>query len=143
MATKDVFQVIYTSEAKVNTINYKVGQLIFAEDTRKVYFDGDERTCYESIIKLLNDEARIALTQPIVGFYFTITEGVLWYYTGIEWKQITTVPQEQIQFYSSVEDFPLIGNSQIIYVVNNVMYRWLTDSYKKMEADVDLEWEEI
>ena len=145
MATKDVLRVIHTSEAKVGTIAVKYGQLIFAEDARKVYFDGDTRICYDAIIKLADEDAREALTQPIVGFYFTVAEGVLWYYTGLEWKKITSDPQEQVQFYEHETDLPGMGDTHVLYVVGNKIYRWFSgrDAYSLIEADVDLEWEEV
>lgn len=63
---------VATTKEKLYTIPKKAGQIIFVIDDRAIYLDisASERTTYQAIISVINEETRQAITSPIEGFYY-------------------------------------------------------------------------
>lgn len=121
-----------TTSPKLNDIAVENGNLIFCEDTRTIYLDNaSERVAYLQIMLLPNDEARISMTPNLVsGFYFVLSNNILWRLDGSTWIQITEKPSEQI-VYGTLETFPRPGVEKCLYQTAEALYHWsnLTMSY--------------
>ena len=72
MAVKLNMNFIATTKEKLYTIPKKAGQIIFVIDDRAIYLDisAEERTTYQSIISVINEETRQSISTPIEGFYY-------------------------------------------------------------------------
>ena len=114
-----------TTSPKLNDIAVENGNLIFCEDTRTIYLDNaSERVAYLQIMLLPNDEARIAMTPNLVsGFYFVLSNNILWRLDGSTWIQITEKPSEQL-VYGTLATFPRPGKVSVIYYSDTNMYHW-------------------
>lgn len=122
-----------TTSDKLDSINVEVGNLIFVEDERSIYLDGnDGRVSYQQIITLQTEAQRTALPHPVKGFYFILETRVLWNFNG-NWIQMTVEPEKQIIFASHA-DFPAVGDEETIYIDGTSMYRWLEGSYQLMNS---------
>ena len=111
--TKKVFSVIATSSSKIRDLVIKNGQLVFIQDLGRIAMDfNDTRVFYNQIAELETDADRLALEQPLGGYYFVIGTGVLWFYKD-EWVQITSKPQDVV-FIGT--ELPELGQENKIYV---------------------------
>ena len=73
-----IVKFISTKEKKLPELEIVNGQLIFVEDTRRVYLDfHNQRIPYNNIIYLSTEAQRISLTSPVPAFYFTFVKS-LW-----------------------------------------------------------------
>jgi len=136
---------IATTSDKMKDISIVSGQLIFSRDDRVIYLDaGSERTSFQQIISVVNEEVRQNLISPVTGFYFVEEEKTLWNYDKNKvWTQLTGVPNESIVFLSR-ENFPETGVEKVLYVDKQTIYQWdsSTKDYIAMGAGGggDLSW---
>ena len=131
---------ISTVESKLSQLPIENGQLIFINDTRKIFLDfNDIRTEYSQIMVLQNEEHRKNILSPVTGFYFILSTCTLWRYQNGEWIQITTPPKENIAFLD-YSDLPKQGKEEVLYVTKDQSYRWNGDGYTKLG---NLIWEEF
>lgn len=115
-----------TTNAKLNEIEIKKGNLIFVEDFRQIYMDNDtERVAYQQILYLQSDEDRIVLTNRLVpGLYFVLTTNIIWRLDASKnWIQVTEKPSQEI-VYGSLETFPRPGSEATLYRTNEALYHW-------------------
>lgn len=107
------FKVIATSSTKIRDLVIKNGQLIFIQDLKRIAFDfNNKRVFYNQIIELDTEADRLALDDPLNGYYFIIATACLWSYQG-EWIQITEKPQEIL--FIGVE-LPELGQEGNLYI---------------------------
>lgn len=127
-----IIKFVSTTESKLSQLGIVNGQLIFVEDSRKLYLDFDNtRTQYGNFIFLATDIQRLGIRFPLDSFYFVYETNVIWRYdSGLEkWIQITTNPGENIVFMD-YSDFPVTGNPSRIYISGTDMYRWRDGEYQ-------------
>ena len=133
---------IATTSEKIKDISIISGQLIFSRDDRIIYLDaGTERTSFQQIITLFNEETRQNLSSPLQGFYFVMDTKVLWNYDGTKWNQITDKPKENVIF-TDRDNFPLAGEENVLYVDNKSIYRWDKETNDYLELGA-LTWDTI
>jgi hypothetical protein len=103
---------IATTSSRIKDLTIKNNQLIFIQDLGRIAFDfKDKRVFYNQIVELATEEDRLALNQPLNGYYFVIDTGVLWSYKD-EWIQITDKPKEIVFVGVSL---PALGQANKIY----------------------------
>lgn len=124
---------VCSSAAKLDSIPFKPGQIIFIQDERAIYLDGTERTSYQQIITLERESDRRSLYVPLKGFYFIKETLTLWEYDGFDWTQITAPPTKQIVF-DDKDNFPEIGDFDVLYIDGLKMYRYLNDTYQLINS---------
>ena len=113
VTTKPVMSLVATSSSRVRDLVIKDGQLIFVQDLGRIAFDfKGKRVFYNQIVELETEEKRLALDSPLSGYYFVVSEAVLWFYQD-GWTQITSKPQEVI--FIGVE-LPELGQANKLYV---------------------------
>ena len=117
--TKPSMRFIATTSEKLGNLAVKAGQLIFCYDTRVIYLDTDKRTSYQAIINVVDEATRQAIQTPIEGYYYVRRENTLWSYFG-SWVQITGQDSSLV----FADELPQEGVENIIYVINDTMYRW-------------------
>ena len=111
--TKQVLSLIATSSSRIRELPIKNGQLIFVQDLGRIAFDfKSKRVFYNQIVELDTEADRLALENPLDGYYFVIDQAVLWFYKN-GWTQITGKPNEIL--FVGVE-LPQLGQEQTIYV---------------------------
>ena len=138
---------IATTSDKMQDIGVTSGQLIFSRDDRIIYLDaGTERTSFQQIISVVDEETRQNLISPVRGFYFVEEEKTLWKYDKNSiWTQITEPPKENLVFLSR-ENFPETGVENVLYVDKKTIYQWdnSTQDYIAMGASAtELNWGSI
>ena len=126
-------KVIATSSSRIRDLVIKSGQLIFIQDLKRIAFDfNGKRTFYNQIVELESEADRLALENPLRGYYFVISSACLYYYRN-GWTQITEKPKEVV--FIGVE-MPELGQEGKLYVDttdgNEHISVWDddTDSYK-------------
>lgn len=137
---------ISTTSDKVNDIAVERGNLIFDRERRVIYFDSDIRTSFSQIITLNTEEQRIALLYPLIGFYFIKDTKALWNYDD-GWSKVAggTAPapeHNELFFANSIDDFPTIGSTDVLYIASDSSYRWLNNKYTKV-GGAGSSWVEI
>lgn len=111
--TKSVMSLVATSSSRIKDLVIKDGQLIFIQDLGRIAFDfKGKRVFYNQIVELETEADRLALEQPLDGYYFVIDSACLWFYKS-GWIQITEKPQEIVQI--GVE-LPQLGQQGKLYV---------------------------
>ena len=106
-------KVIATSSSRIRDLVIRDNQLIFIRDLGRIAFDSQgKRVFYNQIVELDTDADRLALVNPIGGYYFVIGTAVLWYYKN-GWIQITSSPQDIV--FMGVE-LPQLGQQGKIYI---------------------------
>lgn len=110
--TNNGLVLIATTSSRIKDLTIKNNQLIFIQDLGRIAFDfKDKRVFYNQIVELATEEDRLALNQPLNGYYFVIDTGVLWSYKD-EWIQITDKPKEIVFVGVSL---PALGQANKIY----------------------------
>lgn len=110
-------KVIATSSSRIRDLVIKSGQLIFLQDKGRIAFDfNGKRTFYNQIVELESEADRLALVNPISGYYFVIDTACLYHYKD-GWTQITEKPQEIV--FVGVE-LPKLGSANRIYANTTV-----------------------
>lgn len=113
--TKSIMSLVATSSSRIRDLIIKDGQLIFVQDLGRIAFDyKGKRVFYNQIVELETEAERLALEDPLNGYYFVIDEAVLWFYNESEkeWIQITDKPKD-IVFVGI--DLPQLGQANKIY----------------------------
>lgn len=111
--TKTVMSLVATSSSKIRDLVIRDGQLIFIQDLGRIAFDfKGKRVFYNQIVELDTEADRLALENPLGGYYFVIDSACLWFYKD-EWIQITEKPQEVL--FVGVE-LPTLGQQGKLYV---------------------------
>lgn len=126
-------KVIATSSSRIRDLIIRDNQLIFIRDLGKIAFDSKgRRVFYNQIVELETEAERLALVNPLRGYYFVVGSACLYFYRD-GWTQITEKPQEIL--FVGVE-LPELGQEGKIYVNdtngNEHISVWDddTDSYK-------------
>ena len=111
--TKTVMSLVATSSSRIKDLVVKDGQLIFIQDLGRIAFDfKGKRVFYNQIVELNTEADKLALENPLSGYYFVIDSACLWFY-GDRWVQITEKPQEIV--FIGVE-LPTLGQQGKLYV---------------------------
>lgn len=108
-------KVIATSSSRIRDLVIKNGQLIFVQDLKRIAFDfNDKRVFYNQITELDTEADRLALENPLKGYYFVVGSACLYFYKN-GWTQITEKPQEIV--FIGVE-LPELGQAKedVLYV---------------------------
>ena len=111
--TKSIMSLVATSSSRIRDLVIKDGQLIFIQDIGRIAFDfKGKRVFYNQIVELETEADRLALEQPLGGYYFVIDTACLWMYKN-GWIQITDRPEEIL--FIGVE-LPQLGQANKLYV---------------------------
>lgn len=111
--TSGGLKVIATSSSRIRDLVIRDNQLIFIRDLGRIAFDSKgKRVFYNQIVELETEVERLALVNPIQGYYFVIGSACLWFYKD-GWTQITEKPQEVL--FVGVE-LPELGQEGKLYV---------------------------
>ncbi len=106
-------KVIATSSSRIRDLIIRDNQLIFIRDLGRIAFDSKgKRVFYNQIVELETEAERLALVNPISGYYFVIGSACLWFYKD-GWIQITERPQEVL--FIGVE-LPELGQEGKLYI---------------------------
>ena len=106
-------KVIATSSSRIRDLVIRDNQLIFIRDLGRIAFDSKgKRVFYNQIVELDTEAERLALVNPIGGYYFIIGSACLWFYKN-GWTQITERPQEVL--FVGVE-LPELGQEGKLYI---------------------------
>lgn len=127
-----IVKFISTIESRLSQLEVINGQLIFVEDSKKLYLDFENtRTQYGNFIFLATEIQRQGLKYPLSSFYFVYETNIIWRYdSGLgTWIQITSEPKEKVIFLDS-GDFPAIGDPSRLYISGTDMYRWRDGEYQ-------------
>jgi hypothetical protein len=94
--TGNVLSLIATTSSRIKDLIIEEGQLIFLQDLGRIAFDHDgKRIFYNQITELASESDRIALKEPLSGYYFVIDTATLWFYQD-GWIQNTNKPEQII-----------------------------------------------
>ena len=78
--TGNVLSLIATTSSRIKDLIIEEGQLIFLQDLGRIAFDHDgKRIFYNQITELASESDRIALKEPLSGYYFVIDTATLWF----------------------------------------------------------------
>lgn len=111
--TKSVMSLVATSSSRIRDLVIKDGQLIFIQDLGRIAFDfKGKRVFYNQIAELDSEADRLALEEPLDGYYFVLDSACLWMYKS-GWIQITDKPQEIV--FIGIE-LPQLGQQGKLYV---------------------------
>lgn len=127
-------------ESFLDRIPIEYGQIIFVKDTRSIYYDTTERTTYRSVVIVETEEQRQA--GVITGLYYVIESRTLWFKNGTSWDMVCEPAKNEIYYADSVEDLPVVGDANTLYIVDLFMYRWKDGEYKSM-GSATIEWIEL
>lgn len=106
-------KVIATSSSRIRDLVIKDSQLIFIQDLGRIAFDfKGKRVFYNQIVEVATEAERLALVNPLSGYYFVIGSACLWQYKN-GWTQITEKPKE-ILFIGT--ELPELGQEGKLYV---------------------------
>lgn len=106
-------KVIATSSSRIRDLVIRDNQLIFIRDLGRIAFDSKgKRVFYNQIVELETEAERLALVNPIRGYYFVIGSACLYFYKN-GWTQITERPQE-ILFIGA--ELPELGQEGKLYI---------------------------
>ena len=106
-------KVIATSSSRIRDLIIRDNQLIFIRDKGRIAFDSQgKRVFYNQIVEVETEAERLALVNPIEGYYFVIGSAVLYHYKN-GWTQITERPQEIL--FIGVE-LPELGQEGKLYI---------------------------
>ena len=106
-------KVIATSSSRIRDLIIRDNQLIFIRDLGRIAFDSNgKRVFYNQIVELETEADRLALVNPVRGYYFVIGSACLYFYKD-GWTQITERPQEVL--FIGVE-LPELGQEGKLYI---------------------------
>jgi hypothetical protein len=111
--TSGGLKVIATSSSRIRDLIIRDNQLIFIRDLGRIAFDSKgKRVFYNQIVELETEAERLALVNPLQGYYFVIGSACLWFYKD-GWTQITERPEEVL--FVGVE-LPELGQEGKLYI---------------------------
>lgn len=132
-----------TNSEQINSIDVSLGNLLFCEDTKRIYLDGTEnRVCYDSIMIFETDLDRFNFPNPPNGFYFVSETKVLWRYEDDEWTSITEPPTNNVVFIPKSE-LPPEGEYAVLYVCGTEMFIWSPTENQYIPMNADSYWHEV
>lgn len=112
-STSGGLKVIATSSSRIRDLIIRDNQLIFIRDKGRIAFDSQgKRVFYNQIVEVETEAERLALVNPLHGYYFVIGSACLWFYKD-GWTQITEKPDEVL--FVGVE-LPELGQENKLYV---------------------------
>lgn len=110
---KSVLKLVATTSSKIKNLIIKDGQLVFIQDLGRIAFDfKGKRVFYNQIVELETEAERLALEEPLNGYYFVLGTGRLWSYKN-GWIPITGEP-EAIEFVDV--ELPQLGQEKKLYI---------------------------
>ena len=127
-------------ESFLDRIPIEYGQIIFVKDTRSIYYDTTERITYRSVVIVETEEQRQA--GVITGLYYVIESRSLWFKNVDSWDLVCEPAKNEIYYADSVEELPVVGDVNTLYIVDLFMYRWKDGEYKSM-GSATIEWIEL
>ena len=108
-----VMTLVATNSSRIRELVIKDGQLIFIQDLGRIAFDyKGQRVFYNQIVELEVEADRLALDNPLNGYYFVIDSACLWFYKD-GWTQITEKPNDIL--FIDVE-LPQLGQQGKLYI---------------------------
>ena len=108
-----VMSLVATSSSRIKELTIKNGQLIFIQDLGRIAFDfNNKRVFYNQIVELETEADRLAIEEPLNGYYFVIDSACLWFHKD-GWTQITERPDEVL--FIGVE-LPQLGQQGKLYI---------------------------
>lgn len=132
-----------TDSSHIAEIEVKLGNLIFSEDDKKIFLDGNNgRVCYDSIMVFDTDAERLSYANPLDGFYFVSETKILWRYDDNTWTSITEPPKNNVVFIPKSE-LPIQGESSILYVCGTEMFTWSQEDNEYLPMEADVYWKEV
>lgn len=132
-----------TNSEHIDEINVNLGNLLFCEDTKRIYLDGEAgRICYDSIMVFETDADRSNFLYPSDGFYFVSETKVLWRYEDNEWTSITEPPTNNVVFIPK-EELPTEGEFAVLYVCGTEMFVWSPTENRYISMNADSYWHEV
>lgn len=132
-----------TDSSHLSEIEVTAGNLLFCEDVKRIYLDGNNgRVCYDSIMIFETDADRISYTSPIEGFYFVEETKIMWRYSNEEWIAITEPPTNNVIFIPYSE-LPEEGQYAVLYVCDKEFYIWNPTEMKYEKMNSDSVWHEV
>ena len=70
---QSVPKLVATTSSRVRLLPIKDGQLVFIQDLGRIAFDfNGKRVFYNQIVQLDTEAERLALNEPLSGYYFII-----------------------------------------------------------------------
>lgn len=134
----------YLTDAEhMGSISVSPGNLIFCEDTKRIYLDGKSgRVSYDSLIVFDTEADRLAYANPIEGFYFVEETKVMWRYSGETWTSITESPTNNVVFIPKSE-LPIPGKVDTLYICDTEMFIWSPTENKYHSMNNDSVWHEV
>ena len=132
----------HTTQSKLAQLPVSDGNLVFVTDMKKMYLDiNGNRLAYTDIQVLPKETDRTSILAPIEGFYYVEETNILWRYKE-GWKKVTPDNLSPL-FFGAYEDFPPIGNSNVLYISDDATYKWdsLTSTYICVSNKT--EWKEL
>lgn len=110
--TSSGLKVIATSSSRIRDLVIRDNQLIFIRDLGRIAFDSKgKRVFYNQIVELETEADRLALVNPIDGYYFIISSGIFYHYKN-GWTPITEKPES---FLCIDVELPQLGQENKIY----------------------------
>lgn len=90
--TYTLLSIVTTTNGNLSNLSITNGQLILVRDSRKLYFDyDDKRVAYGPIVDLATEAERTSILAPVTGsFYYVVETNILWTYRG-SWVKITDI----------------------------------------------------
>ena len=90
--TNTFMSIVTTVNSNLPNLSVTNGQIIFVRDSRKLYFDyDDKRVAYGPIIDLATEAERSSILAPITGsFYYVVETNALWTYRG-SWTLVNSI----------------------------------------------------
>ena len=132
-----------TNSEHISEIDVSVGNLLYCEDTKRIYLDGQNgRVCYDSIMVFELDSERELYQNPTEGFYFVEETHILWRYANDEWVEVTAPPSSNVVFIPKSE-LPAEGESEVLYVCDQEMFTWDADGNEYLSMNADSVWHEV
>lgn len=139
-----VVKLYRTKSERLPQLPVRNGNIIFVSDTRQICLDADGlRIPYDPIKIFDTEKERAECEKPVTGFYFVSDTNVLWRYADKAWMQLTPSNLTPIVYGKIVSDFPQEGQSDILYVADEAIYRWDDAAKQYTIAANKTTWEKL
>ena len=138
-----VVKLYRTKSERLSQLPVRNGNIIFVSDTRQICLDADGLRIPYDPIKIFDTEKERAEYDPVTGFYFVNETNVLWRYADKAWTQLTPSNLTPIVYGKVLADFPQEGQSDILYVADEAIYKWDSAANQYTIAANKTIWEEL
>ena len=138
-----VVKLYRTKSERLSQLPVRNGNIIFVSDTRQICLDADGLRIPYDPIKIFDTEKERAECDPVTGFYFVNETNVLWRYADKAWTQLTPSNLTPIVYGKVLADFPQEGQSDILYVADEAIYKWDSAASQYTIAANKTIWEEL